>query len=291
MLGREHVLSGLAAGAAAGEWFLHLGPAGTAVLGGLTAAMATLPDLDQCESSAARSLGWLSEAFAWVVEHLSGGHRHATHSVFGVAAFGCWACAGYLFRHDPGGKLALALLLAVAIAAGARALHLGGHWADAAALAGGAVLALTGAGERQVVLATVLGCAVHIAGDMLTVEGCPLAWPLSLYHVRIPEPLAFETGSRRELWGVLPGLLVVSGWLAASEIGVHPAWTGRAHLLAAVVLGMAIGGLTSAPHLARRYRERVPGFHRVDEGGHLPCYERRAIESAERRAIESGERY
>jgi membrane-bound metal-dependent hydrolase YbcI (DUF457 family) len=279
MLGREHALSGLAAGAAAGEWFLHLSPGGTGVLAGLTAAMATLPDLDQCESSAARSLGWLSQAFAWVVEHLSGGHRHATHSVAGVAMFTCWAWAGYVFRHDPGGKLALALLLALALAAGARALHLGGRWADAAALAGGAALAFTGAGEHQVILAAGLGCAVHVCGDMLTTEGCPLAWPLSMYHVRVPEPFCFETGGKRETWGVLPVLLVVTGWLAASEFPVH-SWTGRAHLLAALGLGLALGGLTSSPHLARRYRER-----RLDR------YEREALPGYERRAIESGERH
>jgi membrane-bound metal-dependent hydrolase YbcI (DUF457 family) len=213
MLGREHALSGVAAGAAAGELILHLPPGGVAALAGLTGAFATLPDLDQCESSAARCLGLLSEAFAWAVEHLSGGHRHATHSVLGVAAFSAWAWAGYHWRHDLPGRGALGLLLALAIAAGLRALRLGGHPGDLAAVGAASAIAAGGADLQQVTLACALGCAVHIAGDMLTVRGCPLAWPLTMRHFGLPRPLSFTTGTWRETWVVLPGLIVMLGWL------------------------------------------------------------------------------
>ena len=44
-----------------------------------------------------------------------------------------------------------------------------------------------------------VGTATHLAGDMLTNEGIPIAWPLSRRHVRLlPEPLAFTTGTRPE---------------------------------------------------------------------------------------------
>jgi membrane-bound metal-dependent hydrolase YbcI (DUF457 family) len=213
MRGREHALSGVALGAAAGELVLHLPPGGVGILAGLTGAMATLPDLDQCESSAARCLGFLSAGFAWVVEHISGGHRHATHSLLGIAVFTSWAWAGYYWHHDSAGKVALGLLIALALAAGVRALDLGGHLADTAALGGGAAIAWAGWGMRQVVAATALGCAVHIAGDMLTTRGCPLAWPLTRWHVGLPRPLSFGTGSWRETWVVLPVLVLAIVWL------------------------------------------------------------------------------
>ena len=56
-------------------------------LAGFTAGMALLPDLDKCGSSPARCLGFLSEAVAWIIGRLTGGHRHATHSFLGIAVF------------------------------------------------------------------------------------------------------------------------------------------------------------------------------------------------------------
>jgi membrane-bound metal-dependent hydrolase YbcI (DUF457 family) len=79
MLGHSHALSGGVVGLAAGI-FLHLPIPQTAALAGCTASMALLPDLDKCGSSPARSLGFVSEAVAWVFGRISGGHRHATHS-------------------------------------------------------------------------------------------------------------------------------------------------------------------------------------------------------------------
>ena len=77
MLGHSHALSGGVAGLAAGI-FMHLPIPQTAALAGFTAGMALLPDLDKCGSSPARSLGFVSEAVAWVFGRISGGHRHAT---------------------------------------------------------------------------------------------------------------------------------------------------------------------------------------------------------------------
>jgi membrane-bound metal-dependent hydrolase YbcI (DUF457 family) len=257
MLGREHGLSGIAGGAAVGELVLHLPPSGVAVLVGLTGAMACLPDLDQCESSAARCLGWLSASVAWVVEHLSGGHRHATHSIMGIAVFTGWAWAGYHWHRDPGGKAALALLMAVALAAGLRALHLGGHLADTAALAGGIAIGVSGRGMHEVVLATALGCAIHVVGDMLTTEGCPLLWPVTMYHFRLlPRSLAFDAGAWQEVYVILPALLGTTGWLGAADMPMHHALTSRAHAALAAALALALGLLVTGPGLLHRRRRR-----------------------------------
>lgn len=201
-------------GAAAGEFILHLQPGGTAALAALTGGMATIPDLDTCHSSAARCLGFLSQGFAWLVGKVSGGHRHASHSILGVAVFTALAWTACHFRHDVAGRAGLALLLALAVAAGLRALHLGGHAADAVALGAAGGIAWFGWDLALVPLACGLGCATHVLGDMITVQGCPLAWPLTMEHFGVPSPVSFTTGTWREKWVVVPVLFLALGVLA-----------------------------------------------------------------------------
>ena len=213
-LGHTHALSGAVTGAAAGELVLHLPLPGTAALAVLTAAWATVPDLDIQGSCAARSLGFLSAGFAWVVHRISGGHRHATHSILGAAVLTAvtWAaCAG---RHTWPGRITLMFLLAVALAAGFRALHIDGHLGDVLAIAGAAGVTFAGWELALIPVACGLGCVTHIAGDMLTVEGCPLVWPLTARHFGVPAPLSFTTGTWRERLVVAPVLLAVLGLLA-----------------------------------------------------------------------------
>src|ERR1700749_1092108 len=99
MLGHSPALSGAGAGLGTGI-ALHLPVPQTGALAGFTAGMALLPDLDKCGSSPARCLGFLSEAVGWPVGKLSGGHRHATHSFVGIAAFPGLAGAPCHFRAD-----------------------------------------------------------------------------------------------------------------------------------------------------------------------------------------------
>jgi len=139
--GYTHALSGLAAGAAAGEYVKHLPVASTATLAVLAAGFATVPDLDQCHSTAARSLGFLSHGFAWVVQKVSGGHRHGSHSALGVAVFTVLAWAACHYRATVPGRAGLAFTVALAAASALRALHLGGHHADVAGVAAGGVVA------------------------------------------------------------------------------------------------------------------------------------------------------
>lgn len=54
----------------------------------------------------------------------------------------------------------------------------------------------------------------HVAGDMLTAEGCPLLYPLSGLRFRLlPRPLAFTTGTKPELWLLDPALVAGLGLL------------------------------------------------------------------------------
>jgi membrane-bound metal-dependent hydrolase YbcI (DUF457 family) len=232
MLGHSHALAGGVTGAAASEFVLHSGVIGTLDLAAFTACFATLCDLDTCGSCAARSLGFFSEGFAWLVSRVSGGHRHATHSVLGVAVFTAAASLACLFRHAPAGRWVLAVFLALAFAAGLRAFRLHGHLADLAGMAAAIGVAVPGYGVALIPLACGLGCATHIAGDMCTKSGCPLAWPFTMHEFRWwRPPLAFVTGTRPEtlivdpvltvaavalgLWAVAPALDLLA-WHAAT---------------------------------------------------------------------------
>jgi membrane-bound metal-dependent hydrolase YbcI (DUF457 family) len=219
MLGHSHALSGGVTGLGAGI-FLQLSLPQTAALAGFTAGMALLPDLDKCGSSPARSLGFLSEAIAWIIGRISGGHRHATHSILGVALFTGLAWLSCDYRHDWEGKAGLALLMTLSVAGGLEALHIArSHAADVIGIAVASWEVWFGYGLRLIPFAVLLGCCTHIAGDMLTDSGCMLGFPVWRHRFHLlPEPLAFTTGTRPELLIVDPvlsgALLVLAGWVA-----------------------------------------------------------------------------
>jgi membrane-bound metal-dependent hydrolase YbcI (DUF457 family) len=219
VLGHSHALSGAVAGLAVGSVILHEPAGPLALLCGLTAAYALAPDIDQCGSTGARSLGFVTEALAWVVRKLSGGHRHGTHSLVGIGLFTGVAWVACLFRETWPGRIVLALILAAGIAAAADALRPGpAHGENILGLLAAGAMCWTGYGLALVPIAAAVGTGVHIAGDMLTVEGCPLAWPFSTRHYGLPRPVSFTTGTWRERWIVDPVLLVTLLWLSYRDL-------------------------------------------------------------------------
>jgi membrane-bound metal-dependent hydrolase YbcI (DUF457 family) len=216
MRGYSHALTGAVVGLGAGV-VLHLGITADTALSGFTAGMALLPDLDSCGSSGARSLGLISGAVSHAVRRASGGHRHATHSVLGIAVFAGLAFLACAFRRDWAGIAGLALLLVIAVAGALEALHVArGHAADVAGIAVAAAVAGYGYGLALIPLAVVLGCSAHIAGDMLTDCGCPLAWPSMRHYWLLPRPLRFTTGHWPETRVVVPVLFLALAVLAVT---------------------------------------------------------------------------
>lgn len=220
MLAHSHALSGLVSGVAVGGWVLHLTGAPLALFAGLVTAYVLSPDLDQCHSTEARSFGFVTEAFAWMVEHVSGGHRHGTHSAAGVAAFTGAAMLACHYRATVPGRIALGVILAVGFAAAMDALRAGGHAGNLLALGGAAVMVWTGYGLVLVPVAAALGATTHLLGDSATRCGVPIAWPLTMreFHA-LPRSLRFTTGKLAEHVVVTPLLLAALGYLIWRDTG------------------------------------------------------------------------
>ena len=222
-LGHTHALSGAVAGLAVGLYLTHPPGVQLALFTGLTAGAAVLPDIDHPNSTLAHCFGFLTKGFASLIGKISGGHRHLTHAVLGVAGFEFLAWLAVKYRHEIGGKAGIAIFLSLIIASGLYAFGLRGHVADLAAVAAAIGLVVTGTALPHFAVAVGLGCATHVVGDMLTDEGCPLFYPFSEQHCRLlPRPLAFTTGTRPELWVVNPALAAGLGMLfyRAVQLGV-----------------------------------------------------------------------
>ena len=240
MLGRDHALSGALAFAALGP-SLHV--TGSHLVAGviITAGAGVLPDIDHPDSTISREFGFLSEAFAWLVDRLSGGHRHGTHSLLGITVFSIGALAAgsyqesaHLSRHAAFSwrLVPAALLLALLYSAALRALHIGGHHGDLLGIGAAVITCYTrwdltpvALGHWHVpllALGVALGCAAHIAGDELTHGGCPIFWPVSGHEFHlVPRPLQITTAKIGENWVVFP-LLVLALFVAVWHATGHP---------------------------------------------------------------------
>lgn len=185
------------------------------------AGAALLPDADHHSATIARSLPPVSSIFTRVIGNLSGGHRNGTHSILGIAffVFLAWLANGWdvataaLGTIYPAAALFAILLISFAVKS---VKFMPPMLCWIIALAAGAFVGMNTPQENQwFLLAVSLGVVVHIAGDMLTVGGCNLLWPVKFgsprWFRRIPLiggcwksngrvalPILAETGSTAE---------------------------------------------------------------------------------------------
>lgn len=164
------------------------------------------PDIDHQDGTIAWSLPPISRWLCRGVGAISGGHRHATHSLFGVAVTAAIGFGMSLLVIDVhgrsiaiGGGIMALLLTAFAV----KVFGIGSGVASKKSLLGGVlssplgpwIIALTTAGLATwfmgyrwtwLTLALTLGALVHCIGDALTVEGVPWLWP---FHPKTPKVL------------------------------------------------------------------------------------------------------
>lgn len=177
----------------------------------ICAGAAMAPDLDEPDSSVAHACEPFSGAVSWVVARIAGGHRQATHSLLGVGvSVGlCYLALDY--------RLAAAGLFGFFILVAWRGLSPYGtrHFVVSLLVATGAGLAvaLSGMAVGFLPVAVGVGYSVHLLGDMATVGGVPLLWPLK-HH--FSWPVLGHTGSKRELVATA-GLWVIMGVLVYSS--------------------------------------------------------------------------
>jgi membrane-bound metal-dependent hydrolase YbcI (DUF457 family) len=200
MLGRDHALLGAvtflaAAPSVAVATHQSMPPAELVVGAMVCAGFALLPDIDEPHSTVSRKLGPISMVVSAITNKVAGGHRHATHSLLfvGLVGFGAW----YAVKHSP---WAAAIIVACAMLLAARMvfpLDLGKSFLIVVALSGGAAYWAMRSHDVGYWLpaAAAAGVLLHLIGDMLTVEGVPLFWPLP---PRLAVPVVGHTSSIRE---------------------------------------------------------------------------------------------
>lgn len=226
-----------------GMGLLDLTP--TSVVAGalVTAGAALVPDADHRNATIAHSLPPLSNIMCIQVGKMSGGHRHGTHSILGMAVFiAIAALAGMWTMELPGWGTIFpgAGLLAVMLASfAAKALKFVPDtmrkfpWVLGIAV-GTFVTLFAPQHEYWFPLAMGLGVAAHILGDMLTTGGCNLLWPMRIRPPRwlrrmplikniwrpsgnVAIPILGNAGSVRE-WLVLVPVSAYVLWAMADAV-------------------------------------------------------------------------
>ncbi len=227
-----------------GFGLLDVGPAAVFMGAIICAGAAMLPDIDHHNASIAHSLPPLTRVLARFFQKVSGGHRHGTHSVVGVLFFGVMAwLASFIVIKDVGrfGDLNIgAGLMAVILSAFAFKVL---HFMPAAArrlpwvagiLVGIITTVVTPQGPSWLITCIMLGVVVHIAGDMLTKEGCNIFWPLTIKRPK------FLSGAPlvSDVWG-RNGRIAIPLLGSANSIRC---WAVTIPISAVAIVGMCLAG-------------------------------------------------
>lgn len=202
MMGYSHAMTGAAGWLAvtstssAALGIYDPGPGAVVLAGSMYCAGAAMaPDADHGQASIAHSLPPLTKVMAQGIGAVSGGHRHGTHSIIGVAVFTLFTYLMSFWVMDVEGRdvaigSGLIAVFLVAFATKTFGLHrsigtgvigdiLGtkaGPWIVALGTAGIATYYLD---ERWswLPVCMALGTFIHVLGDGLTVQGVPWLWP------------------------------------------------------------------------------------------------------------------
>lgn len=212
-----------------------------------TGGAALLPDLDHPSAYVSRSLGPVTRAIAWGIDHVAigvyeatagprdrkrnNGHRLLTHTIPGCLGFGVIALGLMAVPPVPVGDSGLSLplgavvpgLLAALLALGAPGI--GTTFAVSTATAAVIAFSQGTAWVPMLAVAVTVGCLAHVAGDAVTVSGVPLSWPIERDGQRwrmVRTPVTFKVGSVTEVYGVGPAVL----GLAAVTVSVGSAAAG-----------------------------------------------------------------
>lgn len=222
-----------------GLGLMDMGPAGI-ITGALVCAGAALvPDADHHNATIAHSLPPVSNAVCSGIGHISGGHRHGTHSILGIAAFVALAWLTGLWTTEVPGfgtaYIGAGILSVLLVAFAAKALKIipdsmqKSPWA--VGIAAGALIAFFSPEyEYWFPMVMGLGVIVHIVGDMMTTGGCNLVWPFTIKPPKILHNIP-----------VISSIWKPNGYFAIPILGNAGSW--REWLLLVPIGAYAIGGV------------------------------------------------
>jgi len=228
MMGRSHALSGVLAVTIAGAYLAV--PAGAMlVLGMVVPGSSLLPDVDHARSTVSNTYGPITRGFSKLV-----GHRQITHSVPGVLALGT-ALYGSLAVRDGAADqwepavrvpaqiasyafvcLVLILVLAAFVRLFRNAPGRVGRWFRRSWLDDiapipfvGSVVIFSDLDLRYVPVAVMIGCLIHMFGDMITKMGLAVWWPFSKRKIRFAK---IKAGGKIERFVIFPGMALGIVW-------------------------------------------------------------------------------
>lgn len=245
MLGHSHAMSGLTVGALTVPFAPVHHPASQVAWVVAVGGFAMLPDLDTGGITSRRGLprmhgstvalmwGPVTCTFAGLVAKVAGGHRNGTHSVLGLVMTALLASAAAAFYPSRLVLLALAIGLALEALAFAIPGRFEEMWPVNMVVSFGAAWWLMEPGGVAsghgypvwMTMAVLVGSATHVAGDMLTVEGVPLGWPLSEARQGLH---LFHTGNWVEKY------LLAPAFCAAAVLVMFHLWGGDTTVLDAL---------------------------------------------------------
>jgi membrane-bound metal-dependent hydrolase YbcI (DUF457 family) len=215
MMALQHTLLGTALGLASSPVVSQQGPEHVAAWVAVCGGLALLPDIDHRSSTITRMWGPFSggvSARVWgkrrtvlpgashVVSALCGGHRNGTHSI--PAILGTLVLVWVASWTVVGTALVLMLATGAVLAGGMVLVGTAPrkNWVPNFGLSAAVATASWSQGWTMpgwLPWAMALGVAAHILGDMLTIQGCPLSWPVSLDRVSL---LPVQAGGPTERW-------------------------------------------------------------------------------------------
>jgi membrane-bound metal-dependent hydrolase YbcI (DUF457 family) len=228
MMGRSHAISGVLAVTFAGAYLAV--PAGAVlVLGMVVPGSSLLPDVDHARSTVSNTYGPLTRGFSKLV-----GHRQITHSVPGVLGLGT-ALYGSLAVRDgatvsevPAVQLgvevasyAFVCVVLILVLAAFLRLFRGvpgrvGRWFRRSWLDDlapipfvGSVVIFSDLDLGYIPIAIMVGCFVHMIGDMITKMGLPIFWPFSTRKYRLAK---IKAGGKIEKILIVPLMIVGIVW-------------------------------------------------------------------------------
>ena len=195
------------------------------------AGAALLPDADHHGATIARSLPPISSIFTRIIGKVSGGHRNGTHSILGMAFFIllAWLANGWAVQTAalgivyPAAALFAVLLISFAVKS-VKFMPPALCWVIA--LAVGAFVGMNTPEENQwFLLAVAVGVAAHVLGDMLTIGGCNLIWPIKIrsprWFRRLPVIGSVWKANGRVAVPVLAATGSAAEWTLASLLTVY----------------------------------------------------------------------